>query len=44
VVINLSFLLPHLRAGAGGLLGAALLLLAGVYMVLPSVRGAFHRQ
>ncbi len=42
VVVNLSFLLPNLRAG--GLLGAALLLLAGVYMMLPSVRGAFYKR
>lgn len=44
VVINLSFLLPNLRSGAAGLPGAALLLLAGVYMVLPSVRAAFYRS
>ena len=44
VVVNFSFLLPNLRAGTGGLLGAALLLLAGVYMMLPSVRGAFYKR
>jgi hypothetical protein len=39
VVVNLSFLLPIMSDGAGRLVGAALLLLAGVYMV--SVRRRF---
>lgn len=43
-VVNLSFLLPNVSDGAGRFVGAALLLLAGLYMLLPSVRASFFKQ